>query len=153
MGGRSRSRCAPAGGAARSRRLGGAPPWRPPCPAGAPPEEKWPVSLGYRGLQGPPDGGWGQKNAPRDKMGGNLGAPGPGKFPPVFRPRIVQEAAQQRGRKSNGKHPLKRQFTLVAAVMQNSSSASTGALSGLKMGKQRKYLVLAPPAASTASGT
>jgi hypothetical protein len=28
-----------------------------------------------------------------------------------------------------------------------------GSLSGLKMGKQRKYLVLAPLAASTASGT
>jgi hypothetical protein len=27
--------------------------------------KKWPVLLGYRGLQRPPDGGWGRKNAPR----------------------------------------------------------------------------------------
>jgi hypothetical protein len=62
---------------------------------------------GCRGLQM----GDGVKKMPLETMGGNLGAPGPGKFPPVFRPRILPEAAQQRGRKSNGKHLLKRQFT------------------------------------------
>jgi hypothetical protein len=50
--------------------------------------------------------GDGVKKTPLETMGGNLVRG------PVFRPRIVQEAAQQGGRKFNGKHPLKRQFAL-----------------------------------------
>jgi hypothetical protein len=45
--------------------------------------------------------GYGIKKTPLETMGGNL----PGA--PVFRPWSAREAAQQRGRESNGKHPLK----------------------------------------------
>ena len=61
---------------------GGAPPWRPPCPAGAPLEKngrfRW-AAGGCWGLQM----AHGVEKTPLEVMGGNLGAPGPGKFPPV----------------------------------------------------------------------
>jgi hypothetical protein len=92
------------GGAQPSTGRGGAGPLAPAVPRRGTPRKKWPVSLGYRGLLlGPLDGAWGRKNVPRDN--------GPPKFPPVFRSQSARGAAKQRGRKSNGKHPLKRQFT------------------------------------------
>jgi hypothetical protein len=62
--------------------LAGHPPWRPPCPAGAPLEKngrfRW-AAGGCWGLQVV----HGVEKTPLEAMGENLGAPGPGKFPPV----------------------------------------------------------------------
>jgi hypothetical protein len=41
-------------------------PLAPAVPRRGSARKKWPVSLGCRGLLGPPDGAWGRKNAPRD---------------------------------------------------------------------------------------
>jgi serine/threonine-protein phosphatase 6 regulatory ankyrin repeat subunit B len=54
----------------------------------------------------------------------------------------------------NGHAPSARQLLLAGASIDHQNNQNENALlSGLKMGKQRKYLVLAPLAASTASGT
>jgi hypothetical protein len=68
--------------------------------------------------------GYGVEKMSLEAMGGNLGKTVPGKFPPVFRSQSAREAAQQRGRKSNGKHPLKRQFTQQQATAMGSRMIS-----------------------------
>jgi hypothetical protein len=69
-------------------------PLAPAVPHRGIPRKKWPVSLGCRGMLGPPDGvGYGVKKMALETMGGNLGGPGPGKFTPIFRSQSAREAA------------------------------------------------------------